>query len=95
MCLEKVGVGEVLIKERHAKIKCTSNKSWRCTSAVGKTPGGGGHSNTNAVHMRDQSFSKHTLFHSPGKHPLNKNSRDFALKFTPKQAFLGRHFCGV
>ena len=52
---------------------------------MGLDPGGGA-----LVHMRDQRFSKHTLNATSSfqeKHPLNKNLRDFALKFTPKQAF--------
>ena len=46
----------------------------------------GGHSNTSAVHVRDQRFSKHTLnaiFSLQEKHPLNENFAWFCSQIYP------------
>ena len=50
----------------------------------------GGGLKTSVVHMREQRFSKHTLFTiSPlqEKHPLNENFAWFSHNFTPKHVF--------
>ena len=67
--------------------------SYTCFSDCGGG-GGGGHSNTSVVHIRDQSFSKHTLikiYPFEEKYPKQEFTTILHLILTPKPDFWGEH----